>query len=552
VVAERRERKILVVDDDWQIREMLPPVLAQYGYCSVAVDTAEKAVEELREGSAGIDVVLTDVKMPAISGIELLERIHRLIPEMPVILMSAYTDLEMVEVAIRKKAFDFIAKPLDFSELAMTLEKAVRHVTLLEMERNYRQTLEEMVEKKTRELRCRHEELQTLFRQVEAIKREWERTMDCVGDIIILCDADGRIRRCNQALRDFCALSYQEIVGRNWCAFLAGHGLHLPTPCAQATELFHEPSGRWFNANAYPFAGADDAAAAGLVVTIVDTSELKHTVEKLAHAYGELQATQAQMLQREKMASIGQLAAGVAHEINNPMGVISSNLATLGKYVERLSVFIGRQTALCAPGVTPAVQAELEQARRELKVDHILQDIAPLIAESLDGAGRVRTIVQNLKGFSRPDEGECRVADILECLESAVNIVWNELKYKAILHRNYGELPPVRCYPQQLNQVFMNLLVNAAHAIENQGEVTIDARLENGAVLIAISDTGCGIPPEQIGRIFEPFFTTKEVGKGTGLGLSISYDIVKKHNGEISVQSVPGEGTTFTVMIPVA
>ena len=258
------------------------------------------------------------------------------------------------------------------------------------------------------------------------------------------------------------------------------------------------------------------------------------------------------MLQREKMASIGQLAAGVAHEINNPIGFITSNLATMGKYAERLSAFINRQSELCAPLMTEGLRDELERTRRELKIDQILADLSPLISESLDGAGRVRTIVLDLKSFSRPDEGECKTASIVECLDSAVNIVWNELKYKATLRKDYGEIPLVRCYPQQLNQVFMNLLVNASHAIETKGTITIrTSRRDDGQVCIEIADTGKGIPPEHLSRIFEPFFTTKPVGKGTGLGLSLSYGIVDRHQGHIEVDSQVGVGTRFRVLLPI-
>jgi two-component system NtrC family sensor kinase len=175
-----------------------------------------------------------------------------------------------------------------------------------------------------------------------------------------------------------------------------------------------------------------------------------------------------------------------------------------------------------------------------------------LVAESLEGSERVKKIVQDLKSFSRVDEAEYKVVDIAECLESTINIVWNELKYKVNLVKEFEDLPPIRCYPQQLNQVFMNLLVNAGQAIENQGEVRVRTWQKGDDAFIAVSDSGCGIPEESRARIFEPFFTTKEVGVGTGLGLSISYDIVKKHNGEITVESEEGKGTTFTVRIPVA
>jgi len=163
----------------------------------------------------------------------------------------------------------------------------------------------------------------------------------------------------------------------------------------------------------------------------------------------------------------------------------------------------------------------------------------------------VRAIVQNLKSFSRLDEAKASYVDLNDCLESTITIAWNELKYKTTLQRDYGELPEVKCLPQQLNQVFLNILVNAAHAIENQGEVTVRTRLEGEQVAISIHDTGSGIAPEILGRIFEPFFTTKEVGKGTGLGLSISYDIIQKHNGTLEVQSSPQAGTTFTIRLPI-
>ena len=175
-----------------------------------------------------------------------------------------------------------------------------------------------------------------------------------------------------------------------------------------------------------------------------------------------------------------------------------------------------------------------------------------LIKESLDGADRVKTIVQNLKSFARVDEEAYKFADINDCIESTLNIVWNELKYKTTVKKEYGDIPLTGCYPQQLNQVIMNILVNAAQAIEKQGDITIKTWNGDGSIYVSISDTGSGIPEDKLSRIFEPFFTTKEVGKGTGLGLSICFEIVKKHNGEITVDSEEGKGTVFTIRIPVA
>ena len=271
--------------------------------------------------------------------------------------------------------------------------------------------------------------------------------------------------------------------------------------------------------------------------------------QELALAHDTLKQSQAQILQQEKMASVGQLAAGVAHEINNPMGFISSNLSSLAKYLERLTEFI-RTLEEKLP--QEPQDEDLAALRKKLKIDYILEDAVHLVEESLDGAGRVKKIVQGLKNFSRIDQAERLTADINECLDTTLNIVWNELKYKCEVKKEYGELPPTVCNPQQLNQMFMNLLVNAAQAIETKGEIRIKTWADQDFIYTRISDTGSGIPQEKIKRIFEPFYTTKEVGKGTGLGLSIVYDIVvKNHKGDIQVESVEGKGTAFTVKIPV-
>lgn len=253
------------------------------------------------------------------------------------------------------------------------------------------------------------------------------------------------------------------------------------------------------------------------------------------------------LLHQEKLASIGQLAAGVAHEINNPMGFIMGNLNTLKQYADSLQQYC-RIVEMTVPEEYRSV---LQKARKKLDLDYILDDLGPLLAESTEGAERVRRIVLDLKDFARPDSEEMQDADLNQLIQSTINIVRNELKYVAQLDLKLGELPPVVCHPQQINQVISNLLVNAAHAIEQQGVITVTTSQQGNHVVLMVSDTGKGIQPENRSRIFDPFFTTKAVGKGTGLGLSISYDIIKKHNGEITVESEVGVGTTFTVRLPV-
>jgi len=185
-----------------------------------------------------------------------------------------------------------------------------------------------------------------------------------------------------------------------------------------------------------------------------------------------------------------------------------------------------------------------------MDLDFVKGDMTALIKECQDGAERIRKIVSDLKDFAHPGDRELKYADINRNLDSTLNIVWNELKYKATVNKEYGDLPQVECYPQQLNQVFMNLLVNASQAMEKQGEINLTTRAVDGHVEIKVSDTGVGIPKESLSKIFDPFFTSKDVGKGTGLGLNIAYNIIQKHKGTIEVDSTVGAGTTFTIRIP--
>ncbi len=316
----------------------------------------------------------------------------------------------------------------------------------------------------------------------------------------------------------------------------------------------------WWDAKLTPIVDFNGKIRSILLVSrdITEQKQAEDALEQknreLEKAYTELKTVHSQILQQEKMASIGQLAAGVAHEINNPMGFIMSNINTLKRYMEKISEFMKLQSCMleqCAGKCGDAdVLKVVVEKRRALKIDYISEDTESLIGESLDGADRVKKIVQDLKSFSRVDEAEYKSADINTGMESTINIVWNELKYKATLVKDYGDIPMTKCRPGQLNQVFMNLLVNAAHAIEKQGEIRVRTWLEGDSIFITISDTGCGIPEANQRKIFEPFFTTKEVGKGTGLGLSIAYDIIKKHDGEIKVDSTVGKGTTFSIRIP--
>lgn len=557
---------ILVVDDVPLLRKMVCVAIAPLGLSILTAENGEEALALLANHPGEIDVVISDVMMPGINGMELMDQIHELQPNIPVILMTAYSNMAILIAAIKKNAFDLILKPIDETLLIQSIEKALRHIQLLDLEKNHLETLQTLVQDKTSELQIKiaeleqtratqaneHEELKKLFARINLIKQEWEKTMDCIGDMVLLVDNQDKIRRCNHSARDFFGIRYQELLGCNWRDFFDLGHIAAETPFPSGTEFIHATSKRWFVFNFYPYIDTATNIKRGVVITIIDTTERKQTMAALEKAYQDLKTTQAQVLQTEKMASIGQLAAGVAHEINNPIGFVTSNINTLGKYHERLNSYLSEQSRILSNSISPEQQAALDRLRAEMKIDHILTDSNQLIVETLDGTERVRKIVLDLKTFSHTDQGEYKSADLVACIESAINIVWNELKYKVTLERDFDEIPQIKCYPQQLNQVFVNLLVNASHAIQEKGVITIAAHVHNNTVLLTFSDTGSGISEEHLLHIFEPFFTTKEIGKGTGLGLSISYDIIKKHHGEISVTSEIGKGTSFLIMLPLA
>jgi signal transduction histidine kinase len=284
-----------------------------------------------------------------------------------------------------------------------------------------------------------------------------------------------------------------------------------------------------------------------------DTAQRAAVEAELTALNEQLSMAQAQLLQSEKLASIGQLAAGVAHEINNPISFVFSNFGTLQTYVASLLRVLARYEA-AEPLIADAdVARGIADLREQVDLAFLQEDILALMAESRDGIERVRKIVQDLKDFSRVDaHQQWQWADLHQGIDSTLNIVNNEVKYKADIVKEYGAIPEVECLPSQINQVIMNIVVNGAQAIEGRrGRITIRTGASGGNVWIEIADNGCGIPQAIQSRIFDPFFTTKPIGTGTGLGLSLSYGIIQKHRGRIDMQSEEGVGTTFRIELPI-
>lgn len=543
-----RMERILVVEDDRFFREMYCRLLREEGYEAHAAASVDEALECLRK--TVYHLIVTDLVMPGRSGMDLLLHVKKNDPYSEVIMVTASTNVESAILALKNGARDYLLKPVNHDEF--------RHSVALCMEQ--RRLVNENIE------------LKDLFAMVQTAKNEWERTLDCIPEMVILTDTESVVKRCNRTFVGYMGKDFPGILGKNLISLLREHGLPVDDADAPCLRFRCEASDRWFELRRFPYAEKEKPVVAGHVVIISDITQQRRFTEQLEEknrqilenvrllneknrelesAYATLTNTQAQIVHQEKMASIGQLSAGVAHEINNPMGFITSNLGTLGKYIEKITGFIRLQRSVLA-GCDETSVAGLREAERNIKLDFILEDIGKLISESLDGADRVLHIIKSLKSFSRADDGERAATDINACIESAITIAWNEIKYKATLEKQLGVLTPILCSPNQLNQVFMNLLINAVQAIEKEGRITVRTWREGAWICASVSDTGCGMPPETISRIFEPFFTTKEVGAGTGLGLSISYELIQRHGGDILVDSTPGKGSTFTVRLPVA
>jgi signal transduction histidine kinase len=274
--------------------------------------------------------------------------------------------------------------------------------------------------------------------------------------------------------------------------------------------------------------------------------DLSNQVQWLRETKNELAQTQGHLVKQEKMAALGQLVAGVAHELNNPISFVYSNTILLRDSYSQLYRLLDFYNG--AEGLPQAISSEAEKIKAQIDYDYLIGDIPQALEDCHEGSRRVRDIVLNLRTFSRLDDTQVQLADITEGIESTIKILGHLFRPdRVIVHKEYAELPKIECYGGQLSQVWMNLLANAAQAMNSKGELWITTGVHENRVFVKIRDNGAGMPEEIVAKIFDPFFTTKPVGEGTGLGLSIVHGIIERHGGSIQVDSKIGEGTTFTV-----
>ena len=660
--------KILVVDDDPNLRKTLADILRLKGYeCLVAGSGADAIAAAARER---IGVALIDLMLPDMSGLDVMERIKAVSPLTEAIILTGHASLDTAIAATRRGAFCYLVKPYQIDELLLNIRHGVE-----------RQQAQAQIQRLSEALRWSHEAIfladadlrfeyanaaatrllgyaseelagqsialigvpddtvsgplqvaaivraqggfagETLrrakdgrlvpvllsvapirdgqgritnyvgtmtdlagIRRMEESLRESEEKFKSISaaaqDAIISLDEHGAISFWNAAAEKIFGYAAAEVIGRDLHALCAPPRFH--EACRAGFAHFRTSGqggavGRTLELAAIRKGGEefpieislsgvrhkDRWLAIGIVRDISErkwaerearcyVEELTRTNSALQTLNARLEQAQSQILQSEKMASIGMLAAGVAHEINNPVGFIKSNMQSLGRYVQDLLRVVDayEKVERSLPQHSEAF-AELHRLEQQIEFEYEKGDILALLSESRQGMDRVTKIVKDLKDFSHMEsQDEWLVEDIHKGLDSTLNVVWNELKYRCEVKKEYGLLPPVECLLSQLNQVFMNLLVNAAQAIETRGTITIRTGTESDRVWIEIADSGKGIAADSLGRIFDPFYTTKPIGQGTGLGLSVSYSIVQKHHGRIVVDSEVGKGTTFRVSLP--
>lgn len=589
---------LLLIDDDVMLRKSVKRALRHSDLKFLEAGDGQQALEILATHS--VDLILLDLVIPIMDGYTFLERVKadEAAASIPVCVMTALSDDINRRRAVSLGADDFASKPVNNTELR------VRVNSLLRISR-YRQSLDEIQQvRRQQEVWSEaqmwiNEEQHSSF-SVDDLPNFYQRVlhhamiMTRAGNAALIVFGDtGDVTEVitpESARQSFYQLECLAIEQRPLRALLAQDQpvrIKEPDPCPGcgvvrqtcparnslliiplhlSDSYLHGAILLADKAHSEAFSDQDESLLQLFVIQVAATLERQYLLTALRQGnealQGEhqeqqilikkLQEAHDQLLQSEKMASIGQLAAGVAHEINNPIGFVNSNVGTLRTYVEQLLMVLEvyEQAEPLLAGHDETLQ-RIHSVREQADIKYLKKDVLTLIQESHQGLTRVKQIVQDLKDFSHVDEAEWQMVDLHKSLDSTLNIVNNEIKYKAKVIKEYGDLPQTECLASQLNQVFMNLLVNAAQAIETQGVITLHTGTQDDWVWVEVGDTGSGIEPEKLRRIFDPFFTTKPVGTGTGLGLSLSYGIVDKHGGRIEVDSEPGKGTTFRVWLPV-
>jgi len=535
------EFKILVVDDEIAILDVVKGSLAGEGFHADTASDAKLAVESISNND--YDLVITDIRMPNMTGVELTEFINSLGKNTRVIYMTGFAKYETVYQAIKTQPFGYLEKPFTPKQIIQLTYKAFEQWQLEQEKAREFIKLEKTIEEKTSDFEFQHERL--------LAEKEIMRGLISQANFgLIAVDINQSVHILNH---------YGiEVLGINNDFAEAYHGLPLSQLVTGelSSSLQALFSNVMKNGKLCELINVDPATERERHILAYPIRFRNKTavIVFVIHDITEKQILQKRLLQSAKLASIGELAAGVAHEINNPLGFVTSNCNRLTDYCQKLLKYSAWQESVVDKIADEYDKAELRRLHGDKKeehdIDYIVEDINDLLVETRDGLTRVSKIVRDLKSFARVDDDAPELHNLNLLIDDALNLVRNEIKYKLEVQKNFGQLNDIQCFPNQLVQVFTNLFINASHAVEEHGLLKITTTCNEAIARVTISDNGCGIPKDIMPMIYDPFFTTKEQGKGTGLGLSISYGIIEKHGGKITVESSPGKGTTFTITLP--
>ena len=529
---------VLVIDDEKSIRATLSTFLKARGYGVWVAEHANAALQILQTSS--VDIVLCDIVLPDITGVEILKRIGEIAPDVLVVMMTGAPTLDTATESLRAGAFDYLVKPLAIDTIYRIVERAAHLKSLTdekkrleEENRHYQTELEELVRNRTGELLKSREQLKAVF--------------ESSGDRIMLLDKTHRVVMVNRNNEN---ATVDDMIGKPLYELMDASDRdrvkeHLDRVLAHNTKEQFETTYRRPDASTVYLSSVAapvvvSGSVSGCVVSSRDVTERRHL--------------QSQLAQSDRLASMGMLAAGVAHEINNPLAYILFNLESLHDDLPRILEACGLHTGGAIASLGDGTEATIaERAGAEIDPS-LLADVRDRLHDALEGTKRIRSIARSLGTFSRVERDDLAPVDLSHVLEVATNMAMNEIKYRARLVKNYGKVPLVMASDGRLSQVFLNLVINAAHAIgegdvENN-EIRLRTWTESNAVCAEVVDTGTGIAPENLDKIFEPFFSTKKSGLGSGLGLPISKSIVEGYGGTIVVESKQGEGTRFVIRFP--
>jgi two-component system, NtrC family, sensor kinase len=595
-------KRILVIDDTESIHADFRAVLTGNQADTTTLDAAEAAIfgdapatpsastktcyelDSAFQGEEGLEKVqqalrekrpyqlaFVDMRMPpGWDGLKTIEEVWRVDPNIQIVICTAYSDYSWDKIVGRLGRSDkllILKKPFDNVEVEQLAEALTEKWFLARMAEARMSELEQAVNTRTEEIVAAQQELQQIL---------------SAATPLYVIDMDCNIQVINDTFCALFGLSVDEAIGKKCHSLMHTSTCH--TPECPLQRIQNDPDVYQYEvsrenetgeetvclATATPYFSMDYSDVIGVVVNFLDITERKKDEKaiaeanlKLGQANRELREMQSQMVQNEKLASIGQLAAGVAHEMNTPVGFVASNFQTLRSYMDKFTKLFALYEQLATVVESGAKEERLAKMHEirdfhgRAKIDFIMGDIEDLFSDSKEGLERVTGIIQNLRDFSRIDQPQdVGEYDLNAGLKATLVVARNEVKYDADIQLDLSAVPLVTCHSGQLNQVFLNLLINAAHAIksqerENKGTIRVRTYDTETHVVCELTDDGPGIPPAIVSKVFDPFFTTKPPGKGTGLGLSVSYDIVvNKHKGELSVDSEVGRGTTFTVKLP--